>query len=317
MAQTKDLSSHFSTFEKILAEPLSETPAWIGPGVLPKQGKLLLGGEAKIGKSFLALQLAKDLALGRAPFGHPTLFVHGSPRVLLIEKEVGYEGMKVRIHHMFRECETLLGTRIGLFTCRNFKLDRFNPDLMNLKNLLDTIQPNILIVDPASKLMTGDDSSNADVNHFFDAIDHLLEEYKSLDMSVIVTHHYGKPHKDQVDRLNSYNFRGASKWKDDPDTLVTCVREEIPGSKSWNLNTRWLTRHHSQIQGCQLRVHVKEGNLPEVREVKFHRHIEDEENQQQPKQESKLSSTLFRSSKQLNFSDVEGHLGLHKPRMAA
>jgi RecA-family ATPase len=41
------------SFRQLYNEPLPENPCWIGGGVLPKGGILLLGGLAKIGKTFV------------------------------------------------------------------------------------------------------------------------------------------------------------------------------------------------------------------------------------------------------------------------
>jgi hypothetical protein len=50
-----------------------------------------------------------------------------------------------------------------------------------------------------------------------------MQEYPG--MAVVMSHHFGKPpapqFREDYDPLSPYNFRGASKWYDAPDTLVT------------------------------------------------------------------------------------------------
>jgi RecA-family ATPase len=259
--------------------------------LLPKRGKLLLGGESKIGKSFISMQIAKDIALGRTPFGHPSLKVVGRPKILYCEQELGDLGVHSRVQKMFEGVprEQYEGFLFGVPRI-NLKIDRPLPDFQILDALIEEVQPNIVILDPASKLMHGDDSSNADVNRFFDAVDNLLDKYSALDLSVIITHHFGKPTKDNaIEKLSAYNFRGASKWRDDPDTLITAVRDgqKDPVTKGWNLITRWESRHGQELDDCVLKVHNPKYG---VHFSHFYDHEEAEEAEALAKKEKKSYS---------------------------
>jgi Mrp family chromosome partitioning ATPase len=54
-------------------QPASAPPCLVGPGLLPPQGILFVGGEPKVGKSLLVANLALALAAGsnRAGFSIP------------------------------------------------------------------------------------------------------------------------------------------------------------------------------------------------------------------------------------------------------
>ena len=86
--------SNFSLVEPwnvvdLIEKPLPTAPCWIEPAVLPKGAKMLFGGHAKIGKSFVMLELARSLALGKQPFAAPALRVPSPTKVLLLEQELG------------------------------------------------------------------------------------------------------------------------------------------------------------------------------------------------------------------------------------
>lgn len=248
-------------FTDLIAGEVPEVRSWIEPGVLPKSGKALIGGEAKIGKSWLNLQMGKDTSLGEAVWGHPQMYTHGSPKVLYCEQEINGAEQQVRIKKAFAGVpfSRIDGRLYGVSRNTNLKIDS-EGGLGHLRHYLDTVQPNILILDPATKLMHGDGSNNRDVTQFWDSIDRLIEEYSALELSVVVTHHFGKPSESRasvMDKLSPYNFRGAAVWYDAPDTLITLVMD---GDKrpdgSWHLLGRCVTRHEEQMADFRLGVHT-------------------------------------------------------------
>ena len=126
--------------------------------------------------------------------------------------------------------------------------------LDKIRKQLDQIQPNVLILDPISNFHSGNENAAQEVEYLINQIKILLREYRELDLSVVFTHHFGKPPAAQfaadVDRLSPYTFRGSSKWYDAVDTAHTIVktktfnRKDDKGNQflSWQMKNRFTLR---------------------------------------------------------------------------
>lgn len=292
--------------ESILAlmkRDMPALPAYIGPAVLPKGGKLLLGGEAKIGKSFLCMELARALATGGQVFHSDTLPVTESVKTLYIDQEVGVAGLRQRATTMLAdEDEDLIG--------QNFLYVSKSPDLflddlsgLNLLNdLLYEVQPSVLILDPASRLLKGDDSDNTVVRAFWRNIDKLIKEYSKLDLSIVVSHHFRKPPQatqnveiTDEDRYDPYNFRGGSDWYNAPDTIETCIRPaKVPGERSWILGCQYTTRHSASGDLMYLRIAPDErravAQIPQAEALAALEAIEEAREERKSKKKKKKAS---------------------------
>lgn len=232
----------------LMQREIPPEPCWIEPGILPKGGKLLFGGQAKVGKSFLMLQLAQDLALGQTPLSCPILSIPHPAKVLLVEKELATLGLQLRTKKAYKDADLgRLETNL-FYSSRDsrLRLDTVDGHSAFLQ-LIRTYKPEVLLLDPIGKMHARDENSNSGIAELFDVLDQLLNAGKDWGMSLIFSHHFGKPPKDpriEHDPLDPYNFRGASKWFDDPDTLVTIARTQDFHTPHlwWNLETRWTTR---------------------------------------------------------------------------
>jgi hypothetical protein len=116
-----------------------------------------------------------------------------------------------------------------------------------IERYLDDILPNVMIVDPVTKFMEGDDSSNEDVKRFLEFCDILIEKFADrTELSIVLSHHFKKPSTDFKGELvnpgNIYNFRGASKWPDDMDSIITMQRHDVSPSH-WRLECEPEFRH--------------------------------------------------------------------------
>jgi hypothetical protein len=232
---------------------------WIKGGFLPKGGKTIIASWAKAGKSWATLQLIKDVCYGNKVFGHPTLEVEGEPRILYIDQEVGQNAVHDRIKtHVFKNCNSIPPRRFASVSREPaLMLDSFQ-GMRAMRQYLDQVQPNILILDPLSKIMQGDDSSNVDVRAFFRNIDELLNEYKQLDLSVVITHHNGKPPnetpKNKLELLDPYKMRGASQFFNDVDAAMMMWRDPENLKPGWRNVTSIRVRHGIDFDPFELYV---------------------------------------------------------------
>ena len=251
-----------SFLSDLLSREVEKIPSWLEPGILPKHGIMLLGGEAKIGKSLILGSLARSLVTGEAPFGMEGLAAPERARVLLVDQEVGEYGLQKRCRPMLADLPPEAYAERLMYVTKD-------PDLMldkekGLKALweyVDSAQPNVLILDPVGKMISVDENDNIEIAKVFHSLERLQKDFYHLGLSIILSHHFLKPPRTTRDRegfdpLESYNFRGAGKWKDAPDTLVTVSRgDKLPlPHQAWSLNMRILPRHAEEPPDIHLKV---------------------------------------------------------------
>lgn len=248
-------------------EPLVDQPFWIERGVIVKNGKTIIGAEAGAGKTHICMEFARSLCLGEPLFKHPELIVQGKPNVLYIEQELGREGLKERIHRLFTTSE---GERVRE---RFFYLSRVEDPALDTPEGYDKLKEyvescgvpiHVLILDPASDFLDGDDSDNTQVRKFLANLDKLIEAYADIGMSTLISHHYRKPQQTQNGKeedLDFYRMRGASKWVDKHDTRIAMIKL-AEGDPDWWLKMRFLTRRRSSMKPIYL--HANEGDKGRV-----------------------------------------------------
>lgn len=252
-------------FSDLIAKEVERIPAWIEPGIVTKHGITLLGGEAKIGKSLILGSLARALAVGEDPFLAPGLSVPQKARVLVVDQEVGEFGLQKRCTPMLADLDFhRYEDRLWYVTKDvNLMLDS-SAGVAALTRHIEEVQPNVVILDPIGKMFTFDENNNVEVAKLGHALEKLIAKFHHLGLSFILSHHFGKPPKGQSkedhDPLESYNFRGASKWKDFPDTLITVSRGDRMATphQAWRIDMRILPRHAEEPPDMHLTVNEKQ-----------------------------------------------------------
>ncbi|CAB4142735.1 AAA domain containing protein [uncultured Caudovirales phage] len=213
-----------------------------------------MGGEAKLGKTFTVFSgYAKALACQENLFNNPDWPVPQAARVLVIEQELGPYILQKRVQTMFAH------SNLKYFAENLWAISK-EPDLKLdtgfdlIRAQLDVIQPNILICDPIANFHTGNENAAQEVEALINQMKRLLREYRELDLSIVFTHHFGKPpaaqFADDVDRLSPYTFRGSSKWYDAVDTAHTIIktktyqRKDNDGTQftGWQMKNRFTLR---------------------------------------------------------------------------
>jgi hypothetical protein len=268
----------------LISRPLPKSPCWIEPSVLPKGAKMLFGGCAKVGKSMLLLEMARALATGSKPFAAPALSVPVPTKILLLEQEIGPWGLQKRAQTILagESADMLRENFHGISQVRGFRLDALGAS-EQLAEWCHKVGANVLFLDPIGKLHTYDENDAGQINRLFNRLDDVLELCKDLGLSIVLSHHFIKPLRDPRfpltdDQLFSpYNFRGSSKWYDDPDTLVTVNRlpgeyfghrSATPGHKWWMVKSKWETRQGGDVPEYMSFSINRDGNLRVVYEEK-------------------------------------------------
>lgn len=237
----------------LIEKELPPNPCWIEPAILTKRGKMLFGGHAKSFKSMLGLEFMRSLALGEPPCNCPVFSIPKACKVLLLEQELGPWILRGRLTKILAEAmqdpakESILRENFKVLSqVRGLKLDTIEAVEAITQWCLE-LGTNVLFLDPIGKMHGYDENDNSQISRLFDRIERILDNCKANDLSIIISHHFGKPNRDprvEVDEFSAYNFRGASKWYDDPDTLVTVVRQRSPTPSPTGiyLRTKWECR---------------------------------------------------------------------------
>jgi len=182
--------------------PIVKAPFIVGDGVLPQRGRLIIYGQAKSGKSTLAMQLARCIGSGQPFLSLPTK----EATVLYLQSEISEDMLQERLKQSGQDYPNVyVGTR-------DLKLDTKTGYELFL-HALDEVRPGVLIVDPLYKLFTGDENEGKDVRAILDKLDDVIRAYGC---SIVLIHHSGKD-KDK-------GSRGSSVLNDWPDAVLELQR---------------------------------------------------------------------------------------------
>jgi len=158
--------------------PLPEVPFYLR-GWLPKQGKAMLYGQAKAGKSFLSIQLAQRISCGDDFLTIPT----EKASVLYLQFELGEGVLQARMKSTGQNYDNVyVGTTFSM------KLDK-SAGQEQLLNAVSAINPNVVILDPFYKLISGDENESHDVLTILNFLDDVIALYNC---SIFIIHHAGK-----------------------------------------------------------------------------------------------------------------------------
>jgi len=158
-----------------LARPWTPIREIIGSGVLIEEGKAVLYGVFKSGKSTLMSYISLCCATGVPLFGDKR-FPTQKCKVLSLQLEMSHRVALKR----FKESSLsqIQDAQDNLFpwTEPYLKLDT-NDGKLRLEEELNRIKPNLLLIDPLYKCLSGSENSVEDLTRVFDNLDSLISQY--------------------------------------------------------------------------------------------------------------------------------------------
>jgi hypothetical protein len=204
-AALKPLAGFVFSGDAFLRLKLVQSPFYIKDW-LPHHARMMMFGGAKAGKSVLAVQLARCIALGE-----PFLGMQTNPgRVLYLQHELGIETLQERVRKTGQTYENVFfGTTFSM------PLDTTGGQKI-LADTLDAVQPQVLIIDPVYKVISGDENEAHDMMQVTNFLDSMLELHESDGLSIVLMHHMGK----DPDR----GGRGSSIWEGWVDSYLAISR---------------------------------------------------------------------------------------------
>lgn len=138
---------------------LPSTPStWLIEPLLPSGGALLIYGEAKIGKSFAALQLADAIVAGTSWMGFPTR----KGKVAYIQLDTPRSVWQERIRLLQRAGEMLdLPALADRETLNAWPFNILNPEhLIMLRDELQPLEPDLVIIDTLREAHQADENDS-------------------------------------------------------------------------------------------------------------------------------------------------------------
>lgn len=180
------------------------------PGILRKGRKLMIVGASKTGKSMLLSELAIAIAEGTPWLGR--LCAKG--RVLYVNLEIPEDTFWNRIIDIYEALGLNAGSNLTVWNLRGYatQMDKLTPKLIRRAR---KINPEVVIIDPIYKVLTGDENSAEQMARFCNEFDKLCTQ---LGASTIYCHHHSKGAqggKNSMDRAS-----GSGVFARDADALL-------------------------------------------------------------------------------------------------
>lgn len=199
---------------------------------------MVIGAPPKSYKSFIALNIAYDLAEGRDLFG---LWKVPEPlSVLLIEQEIGKHRLKERLAaiHSYRLGQV---APFNLYLASKDLLVNLHTaaGIAKIKAHLTDSKAQVLIIDPLRKFHRKAEDDSTQMVEIFGALDGLQEEF---DLSTIIVHHTAK--RSEFRRAHEPEaLRGSGEIFADVDTVVM-IEQPVAADKT-------ILRLHFTLRSAQ------------------------------------------------------------------
>lgn len=160
---------------------------WLIDGIWAGQAVGVLGGPPKVGKSWLALELALAVASGRPALGAFPVPIPGP--VLMFSAEDSPGAVRERIDGLCRARGADLSTLpLHVITAESVKLDA-DADRTGLEAVLGEIRPKLLVLDPFVRLHSGDENY---AGHVADLLGYLRCLERRFSLAIMIAHHVSK-----------------------------------------------------------------------------------------------------------------------------
>lgn len=190
----------------------------IGNGLLMRQSACLVRGWKKALKSWEASQIAICAAL---KYGYHCFPVTRASRVLLVQAEISPARYQARLAKLLQAHTGWTDAIKGKVYIKNGapKLDGDSFEI--LKNWVDKIKPDLLVLDPIYKFLRfADENSHSSMRLVFERLD----ELKAMGCAILIVHHNRKAAAGESDSTSMGAARGAG-WEEWADSIIALRRD--------------------------------------------------------------------------------------------
>lgn len=230
------ISGPIPTLEEVgvrLNGPISNGPPDILPGLLPRQGQLVIAGQTNVGKSLISLEVISSLTTGDTLWGQlvPTMQAR---KVLYI---LGEHYVEV-IQRMLLKTQLTIPDNVYIIGPEQLKYDKWlvtqgRPNLVAIQKFCKWAEGvDLIVFDPFSSFVCGVDVENDNVTMRL-VLDTMSLIAQSTGASCLVLAHQGKPMMDKFgdeQTRKTYAIRGASGIEDAATNIFYMNKTEGTGS---------------------------------------------------------------------------------------
>ena len=163
------------------------TTRWLVENLWAHQAVGILGGIAKLGKTWLALDLAVSVASGTPALGVFAVPTPGTVLVFAAEDSLSMVRDRIAAMAQIRGI-SLDSLPLHLLDSPTVRLDSKH-DLRRLRLTLDALRPCLLVLDPLVRLHSADENSATDVASLLGELRTIQREYQ---MAILLVHHLRK-----------------------------------------------------------------------------------------------------------------------------
>ncbi len=205
--------------QAFISEDIPEVPHIIGGGLLYDNTKMILYGKYKSLKSMAVMDLGFSLVTGQDWIGFDVPIEGKS--VLYLQLEIPYKLLQRRVQKAweFRSHHFIQLKPLHFWTQHFLKLDQ-PAGFESLRRQLSVVKPDVLIVDPLYKVVSGNILAPVDSQHVIDAFDRLIEEFG---VSIVIVSHTRKATLDMAE-WGSDDMIGASFYSNWADSIIKVER---------------------------------------------------------------------------------------------
>lgn len=210
------------TLEEILARKLSHPKKLVDSGLLYEKTKMVVYGKYKHLKSMLGLDLAFALASGNDWIGFHTK-AEGS-KVFYLQLEISYGLFRQRLAKAWKgrseHQQPMDHGNLRFWTQHFLKLDR-DAGVHLFNHYVEQHKPDVLVIDPMYKIVSGNLLQQIDVQKVLDNIDLMIAKHG---LSVVIIAHTRKGMMD-MGEWGSDDLIGSSILSAWADTIVKAERK--------------------------------------------------------------------------------------------
>ena len=163
----------FYSLKRILTEPEPQIKELIGQGILIENSKLVLYGAFKAGKSTLLQYMGMCCAGGLSLWGDSHFSTQQST-VCYLQLEMPHKAFLKRLRTSSLSQIPAVADNLYVATEPWLKLDK-DAGIDKLANAFHKVKPEILIIDPLYKTVSGSENSVEDLTKVFDNLDKIIE----------------------------------------------------------------------------------------------------------------------------------------------
>lgn len=247
------MSERLAEFMAREPEPFQQL---ISRGILPVKGKMIIAGPPKANKSFVALNIALDMALGQCLFG--AKYKNGTPvfpvtkpcRVLYIEQELGENGLKDRMRALLL-ANGLDPSLLEFYVkTKDMSMRCDTPEgRAAISAEIAAVKPDCTFLDPMAKFHLSDENSAQHMGAVMRIGDRWIEEHHT---ALVWIHHIGKENAEHPKRGGD-RLRGSSAIFADTDTLMEVKRKSAASNKEPILELDFELRRGEPLEAVYLK----------------------------------------------------------------